>query len=156
MFLALIFGKTVAAIVASTQLYGFAAFGDPLGSLSSQGERFYFLLATASVACISSGLLFYLYYARKKSEWSKVSAAPVGPVFTAVGANPFTDSLTLAQFDPVRWALANPWLSEGQADDRKPMNGTVAASAGTPSAYRASARRSHQASFKKWSQERHD
>ena len=68
MFFSLIFGKTVAGIVASTQLYGFAAFGDPLGSLSSQGERSYFLLAiiAVSVALISSGLLFYFYYARKK------------------------------------------------------------------------------------------
>ena len=63
---------------------------------------------------------------------------------------------TQPQFDPIRWALANPWLAEGQADDRAPMNGSVRDSGGTPSVQRAFARRSHQAMFKKWSQARHD
>ena len=61
-----------------------------------------------------------------------------------------------APFDPIRWALANPWLSEGQAADRIPMNGSVTGSGGTPSEHRAFARRSHQIMFKKWSQARHD
>jgi hypothetical protein len=60
------------------------------------------------------------------------------------------------QFDPVRWAQLNPWLSEGQADDRIPMNGSVRDSGGTPSVQRAFARKSHQSMFKKWSQARHD
>jgi hypothetical protein len=59
-------------------------------------------------------------------------------------------------FDPARWALANLWLSEGQADDRTPMNGTVEKSDRTRSSHRAFARRSHQLMFKKWSQARHD
>ena len=66
------------------------------------------------------------------------------------------NSLTQAQFDPIRWALLNPWLSEGQADDRIPMNGSVKDSGGPPSVQRSFARRSHQAMFKKWSQARHD
>ena len=66
------------------------------------------------------------------------------------------NSVTPAAFDPIRWALANPWLSEGQADDRIPMNGSVANNEGTASAKRAFARRSHQVAFKKWSQARHD
>ncbi|HSE22163.1 MAG TPA: hypothetical protein VLB68_10910 [Pyrinomonadaceae bacterium] len=61
-----------------------------------------------------------------------------------------------AEFDPVRWAQLNPWLSEGQADDRTPMNGSVTDSGETPSGQRAFARRSHQMMFKKWSQARHD
>jgi hypothetical protein len=61
-----------------------------------------------------------------------------------------------AEFDPIRWAQLNPWLSEGQADDRIPMNGSVKDIGGTPSAQRAFARRIHQAMFKKWSQARHD
>lgn len=60
------------------------------------------------------------------------------------------------EFDPVRWAQLNPWLSEGQADDRTPMNGSVKDSGETRSVQRAFARRSHQAMFKKWSQARHD
>jgi hypothetical protein len=71
-------------------------------------------------------------------------------------ANGETNSPTQAEFDPMRWAQLNPWLSEGQADYRTPMNRSVKDSGGTPSVQRAFARRSHQAMFKKWSQARHD
>ncbi len=67
-----------------------------------------------------------------------------------------TNSPVQAQLDPVRWALLNPWLSEGQQDDRTPMNGSVADSGGPPSVQRSFARRSRQAKFKKWSQARRD
>jgi hypothetical protein len=67
-----------------------------------------------------------------------------------------TNSQIQVEFDPIRWALLNPWLSEGQPDDRTLMNGSVKDSGGTPSVQRAFARRSHQAMFKKWSQARHD
>jgi len=60
------------------------------------------------------------------------------------------------EFDPVRWAQLNPWLSEGQADDRIPMNRSVKGLIGPPSVQRAFARRSHQVMFKKWSQARRD
>ena len=66
------------------------------------------------------------------------------------------NSPTQAKFDPIRWALLNPWLSEGQPDDRTPMNGSVKDSGGAPSVQRSFARRSHQAMFKKWSQARRD
>jgi hypothetical protein len=36
-----------------------------------------------------------------------------------------TNSPAQAEFDPTCWALLNPWLSEGQPDDRTPMNGSV-------------------------------
>jgi hypothetical protein len=67
-----------------------------------------------------------------------------------------TDPQTQSEFDQVRWEQLNPWLSEGQPDDRIPMNGAVKDTGGSPSARRAFNRRSHQAMFKKWSQERHD
>jgi hypothetical protein len=73
-----------------------------------------------------------------------------------VNPNGETNSPTQAEFDPVRWAQLNPWLSEGQADDRPPMNGSVKNTGQTPSGQRAFARRTHQAMFKKWSQARHD
>jgi len=60
------------------------------------------------------------------------------------------------EFDSVRWEQLNPWLLEGQADDRTPMDGSVKASGQTLSVQRALARRRHQAMFKKWSQARHD
>jgi len=67
-----------------------------------------------------------------------------------------TKSPRQSGFDPIRWAQLNPWLSEGQADDRTPMNGSVRPGSRTPSVQRAFARQSHQAMFKKWSQARHD
>jgi|GEM_PF-1039406 len=71
-------------------------------------------------------------------------------------ANGETNLPRPAEFDPIRWAQLNPWLSEGQADDRTPMNGSVKNSGETPSVQRSFARRFHQAMFKKWSQTRHD
>jgi len=76
-------------------------------------------------------------------------------IYVMQNTNGKTNS-TPAEFDPIRWALLNPWLSEGQPDDRTPMNGSVKESGGTPSAQRSFARRSHQAMFKKWSQARRD
>ena len=67
-----------------------------------------------------------------------------------------THSQAQTKFDSVGWARLNPWLLEGQADDRIPMNGSAKDSGGTPSVQRSFARRSHQLMFKKWSQARHD
>lgn len=65
-------------------------------------------------------------------------------------------SARTARFDLSKWQLANSWLAEGQADDRTPMSGAVPDGGGTPAEQRSLARRTHQANFKKWSQERHD
>ncbi|HEV8134244.1 MAG TPA: hypothetical protein VGP85_06195 [Pyrinomonadaceae bacterium] len=75
---------------------------------------------------------------------------------TAVSDNPSTLSSRSIQLDAALWSLANPWLVEGQADDRPPMDGSVTNSGGTPASRRALARRCHQLNFKKWSQARHD
>ena len=77
-------------------------------------------------------------------------------IYVMQKANGETNSQAPLEFDPIRWALLNPWLSEGQADDRIPMNGSVKDSGGPPSVQRSFARRSHQAMFKTWSQARHD
>ena len=77
-------------------------------------------------------------------------------IYVMQNANGKTNAPAHAEFDPIRWALLNPWLSEGQPDDRIPMNGSVKDSGGTPSVQRAFARRSHQAMFKKWSQARRE
>ena len=77
-------------------------------------------------------------------------------IYVMQNAKGETNSPTQAKFDPIRWALLNPWLSEGQPDDRTPMDGSVKDSGGTPSVQRSFARRCHQAMFKKWSQARHD
>ena len=67
-----------------------------------------------------------------------------------------THSQVQKEFDAVRWEEQNLWLTEGQANDRIPMNGSVKDLGGAPSVQRSFARRSHQAMFKKWSQARHD
>ena len=74
----------------------------------------------------------------------------------AISDNPPTLSSRSIQLDAALWALANPWLVDGQADDRPPMDGSVTGSHGTPASQRAFARRCHQLNFKKWSQARHD
>jgi hypothetical protein len=78
------------------------------------------------------------------------------PLKAAINDNPSTISPLPIQTDAARWSLANPWLVEGQANDRPPMDGSVTGSRETPAARRAFARRGHQLSFKKWSQARHD
>lgn len=67
-----------------------------------------------------------------------------------------THSPVQKEFEAVRWEEQNLWLTEGQANDRIPMNGSVKDIDGAPSVQRSFARRSHQVMFKKWSQERHD
>lgn len=59
-------------------------------------------------------------------------------------------------FDVVAWEKLNPWLTDGQPDDRLPMNGSAANGPGSLSARRSIARRTHQLMFKKWSQARRD
>jgi len=71
-------------------------------------------------------------------------------------ANGETDSPTQAELEQMRWTQTKPWLPEGQADDRTPMNGSVKNIGVPPPVQRAFGRRSHQVMFKKWSQARHD
>jgi len=58
------------------------------------------------------------------------------------------------QMDPVNNIRTDPWIPEGQADDRTPMDGSVRKSDENASGQRAFARRYHQLMFKKWSQTR--
>jgi len=84
-----------------------------------------------------------------------LALAPLDPL-SHINNNPTINSPTSALFEAAHWAQLNPWLLEGQADDRRSMNGSVTDSGRTPSAQRAFARRSHQVMFKEWSQARHD
>jgi hypothetical protein len=59
-------------------------------------------------------------------------------------------------FDIKQWEKLNPWLFEGQADDRMPMLGAAGDSNVSLSVRRSTARRTHQMMYKKWSQARHD
>ena len=98
----------------------------------------------------------YFFSRHENNKWSKVEMTPTGPLLTALGGNAFINPPALIPFDPENCVLANAWLTEGQADDRTPMDGSVKASGETESGHRASARRTHQLMFKKWSQARHD
>jgi hypothetical protein len=55
-----------------------------------------------------------------------------------------------------RWSFINFWKVEDQGNDRRLPTGTVAEGARSAPEQRSFARRSHQRSFKAWSQERHD
>jgi hypothetical protein len=150
-FVAALVGLMVMALVASRQLFLFTVFRGPQGFFDSQGGRYHLWLALSAgiTACIAGILMFHFFLRHERNRWSKVPMALSGDNLSTIALMPLP-------FDPISWALANPWLSEGQADDRRPMNGSVADSSGTPSAQRAFARRSHQAMFKEWSQARHD
>lgn len=157
-FVAAVFGLLVMAVVASRQLFLFTAFRDSQGLLDSQGGKYHLWLAVSAgiAACIAGGLMFRFFLGQERNTWARVSSAAVGPPLAAISNDLFTNSPARASFDATRWALANPWLAEGQADDRTPMDGSVRHSSGTPSVQRSFARRSHQSMFKKWSQARHD
>ena len=68
---------------------------------------------------------------------------------------PVITATTTSQ-DTAHPVFISEWRVENQGDDRRPMIGSVAESIGSPSARRSSARRSHQANYKEWSQQRHD
>ena len=150
-FVAAVVGLMVMAVFASRHLFLFTVFRDPPGSLDSQAGRYHLWLAISAgiAACIAAALMFYFFLRHDRNTWTKVRPIPIGLPLADVSNDLFTNSPTQAPFDPTRWALANPWLAEGQADDRTPMNGSVAESGGSASAQRAFARRFHQIMFKK-------
>jgi hypothetical protein len=156
-FVAALVALLALAIIASRQLFRYIVTIDPSGLSTVAGRSHLWLgLAAGITACIAASLMFYFFGRHEKIKWSKVELTPTGPLLTALGGNPFINSPSLVPFEPERWALANAWLAEGQADDRTPMDGSVRDSGETPSGQRAFARRTHQLMFKKWSQARHD
>jgi len=155
-FVAALIGLLAMTIVASRQLFLFTVFRSPQGFLDLQGGRYHLWLAFSAgiTACLTGGLMFHFFLRHEKNKWSKVPVAPFRTLLTAIRDNPSNNSAAPAA--AIHSVEPNPRLSEGQADDRTPMNGSVAESTGTSSAQRAFARRSHQVTFKKWSQARHD
>jgi hypothetical protein len=101
----------------------------------------------------SLAIASWLILRRFRNDYSKISAsAAMVPVLDSA----YRKSLGPALLDVSRWSFINGWKVEAQADDRMLTLGTVAQCAGSAPARRSSARRSHQRSFKAWSQERHD
>ena len=156
-FVSALVGLLLMAFVVSWELFLFVVKRD-LSGVSTRGGIFHWWLAVAAgiSACIAGTLMFRFFGRHEKMKWSKVELTPTGPLLTALGGNPFINQRPQFPFDAERWALANPWLSEGQADDRIPMDGSVRNSGESGSGQRAFARRTHQLMCKKWSQERHD
>jgi hypothetical protein len=157
-FVAAVVVLLLMALVASWELFLFAVMRDPTGLSTEGGRPHLWLAAIAGIAaCVAGSSMFHFFLRHERSKWLKVPIAPVfEPPFTAIIHNPSTNPPTSVPFDPLRWALANPWLPEGQPDDRIPMDGSVRDIGGTPSEQRAFARRTHQAMFKKWSQASRD
>jgi hypothetical protein len=156
-FVAALVGLLLMAVVASRQLFLFSVSRDPTGFFDLPGGRFHLWLALSAgiTAGLAGVLMFHFFQRHERNKWSRVPMAPIRSL-PGISDNLPINSPARTPFDSMRWALANPWLSEGQPDDRPPMNGSVTESSGTPSAHRAFARRSHQLMFKKWLQARHD
>lgn len=156
-FVAAMVGLLLMAFVVAWELFLFVVLRDPSGVGTAGGKSHLWLALGASItACIGCGLMLGFLARDEKVKWSKVELTPTRPLFTALGGNPFINPPAPVQFDAERWPLANAWLSEGQANDRVQMDGSVKNSGETPSGQRAFARRTHQLMFKKWSQERHE
>lgn len=144
------------AIIASRQLFLSVVTRDSSG-LSTVVERSHLWLALGAglAACIAASLMFRFFGRHEKNKWSKVALTRTGLV-AALGGNAFINPRARVPFDGERWALASPWLSEGQSDDRIQMDGSVTDSGEKSSGQRSFARRTHQLMFKKWSQARHE
>ena len=148
----------VMAIVFSRQMFLFMAFRNPEGLLDSQGGRHHLWLSlfAAGIACIAGALMFYFFARVDRDELSQPHHALPEPANTVPTETRTVSSPAARPFDKAAWARLNPWLSEGGSDDRRPVDGSVADSRGTPSDQRTLARESHQLKFKQWSQARSD
>jgi len=154
-FIGSLIGLLLMAIVASRQLFLFAGLRDTSGLSLPGGKLHLWLAVTAGVSSCAAGyLMFHFFNLHEKRKWSMVCVTHKGPL--PIRGNQIPSVNSPGPFDPIRWAVANLWLAEGQADDRTPMDGSVKNSGETPSGQRASGRRIHQLMFKKWSQARHD
>ena len=156
-FVAALVAVLAMAIIASRQLFLSVVTRDSTGLSTVVGRsHLWWALAAGISACLAGILMFRFFDLHEKNKWSKVELTPVGPILAALGGNRFINSPAPVRFEAKRWTLANPWLSEGQPDDRIPMDGSVKDSGETLSGQRAFARRTHQLMFKKWSRTRHD
>jgi len=112
-------------------------------------------IGAAVITCIAGASMFY-FFLRDDSDRSTERLMVSLRQATLSPRADLTKSATPEPFDITRWEQLNPWLIEGQADDRMPMLGSAGAGNGSPSVRRSTARRTHQRMYKEWSQARHD
>ena len=156
-FVAALIALLAMALIASRQLFLSVVTRDSMGLSTVVGRSHLWLALAAGIsAVIANILMFHFFGLHEKMKWSKVKLIPTGPLPAALGGNLFANPPAPVPFERERWALANRRLSEGQPDDRTPMDGSVKDSGETSSGQRAFARRTHQSMFKKWSRTRHD
>lgn len=111
------------------------------------------VIAALIILVIALLLIVIRHFRKTRSEAPK---ARLEPPRALTSNNPAAISPTPQSFDTLHWAQANGWLLAGQADDRRPVNGSIAMSTGSASARRSVARRTHQVNHKEWSKQRHD
>lgn len=147
----------VMAITASQQLYLFVVFRNTNGLLDTQGGRYHLWLATGALlmATIAACLMFLFFLGRGRNK-SEARLSSLEPLPALINVDPNANLSPPHSFNAIRWAQLNEWCVEGQADDRRPMNGRVVESIGGAAAQRSAARLGHQVMHKEWARERHD
>lgn len=105
------------------------------------------LITVVEILAVASWLILL----RFRNEYSKVQ-----PAESLIPVRANATSRPSAPSDVSHWNFINNWQVEDQSDDRGLTLGAVAAGAGSKPERRSFARRSHQRSFKTWSQARHD
>ena len=145
-------GFVLSVILVSRYLYLFTV-RDSDG-FAQAGHYGLWLTGAVVIACITAGLMFY-FFLRHEDKSSTTHGFRVPATALTRGALT-VKSTTREPFDIKRWQKQNPWLIEGQADDRMPMLGAAGDGNGSLSERRSTTRRTHQMMYKKWSQARHD
>jgi hypothetical protein len=157
-FVAAVVSMFAMAIIASHQLYLFVVFRNQQGLLDRLGGRYHLWLAAGAIliAAIAAALMFLFFLGHEESKRIEAPLSPPESRPAFINIKPDANSLTGDQFNAARWAQLNAWCVEGQADDRRQMNGSIVKSIGSASAQRADARLAHQVMYKEWARERHD
>jgi len=148
-------GFVVIMIAASSYLYLLTS-RDSQDFSQWRNNRLWLTLGVAVIACSAAGLVFYFFLRHHTDKSSKMLMAHLRPLTQSPRVD-LTHKVTApVAFDFIAWQNLNPWLVEGQADDRMPMLGAAGDGNGSLSERRSTARRTHQMMYKKWSQARHD
>jgi hypothetical protein len=111
-------------------------------------------IAALTILIVALSLMALRYFQKRQS---KGLVSNLEPALAPAGDNEAAHSSIAVPFDAIYWAQMNDWHVKEQADDRRPMFGKIAGSAGgSASAHRADVRRSLQMMYKKWSESGRD